>query len=65
MKNNNTMQVINNNGEEVVVISTRGVAEMMEIRHQQIIEKLEGTKDGRVKGIIPVLTEHNFMLSDY
>ena len=65
MKNNNTMQVINNNGEEVVVISTRGVAEMMGIRHQQVIEKLAGTKDGRVKGIIPVLTEHNFMLSDY
>ena len=65
MKNNNTMQVINNSGEEVVVISTRGVAEMMGIRHQQVIEKLEGTKDGRVKGIIPVLTDHNFVVSDY
>ena len=31
----------------------------------QVIEKLDGTKDKEMKGIIPVLTEHNFMLSDY
>ena len=65
MMNTNEMQVINNNGEEIVVISTRGVAEMMGIRHQQVIEKLDGTKDGRVKGIITVLTDHNFVVSDY
>lgn len=46
-------------------ISTLEIAEMMEIRHQKVIEKLEGTKDGKVKGIINVLTEHNFVLSDY
>lgn len=46
-------------------ITTLEIAEMMEIRHQKVIEKLEGTKDGKVKGIIPVLTEHNFVLSDY
>ena len=59
------MQVINNNGEEVVVISTRGVAEMMGIGHWEVLRKLDGTKDKEMKGIIPVLTEHNFVVSDY
>ena len=65
MKNNNTMQVINNNGEEVVVISTRGVAEMMGIGHWEVLRKLDGTKDKEMKGIITVLTDHNFVVSDY
>ena len=38
---------------------------MMGIRHQKVIEKLEGTKDGRLKGIVSVLSEHNFVLADY
>ena len=38
---------------------------MMNMRHQKVIEKLEGSKDGKTKGIIPVLTEHDFVLSDY
>ena len=46
-------------------ITTLEVAEMMQMRHQKIIEKLEGSKDGKTKGIIPVLTEHDFVLSDY
>ena len=46
-------------------ITTLEIAEMMEIRHQKVIEKLEGTKDGRLKGIVSVLSEHNFVLADY
>lgn len=46
-------------------ITTLEVAEMMQMRHQKIIEKLEGSKDGKTKGIIPILTEHDFVLSDY
>lgn len=46
-------------------ITTLEIAEMMETRHQKIIEKLEGSKDGKTKGIIPILTEHDFVLSDY
>ena len=46
-------------------ITTFEIAEMMGIRHQKVIEKLEGTKDGRLKGIVSVLSEHNFVLVDY
>ena len=46
-------------------ITTLEVAEMMQMRHQKIIEKLEGSKDGKTKGIIPILTQHDFVLSDY
>lgn len=46
-------------------ISSLEVAEMLEMRHQKLLEKLEGTKDGKVKGIISILGEHNFVLSDY
>ena len=49
--------------KEVQTISSLEVAEMMGIKHYQVLEKLEGTK--KVKGIIPTLTDHNFMVSDY
>lgn len=44
-------------------IDSREIAEMLEMKHYQILEKLEGTKT--VKGIIPTLTDHNFVVSDY
>ena len=46
-------------------ITTLEVAEMMGMRHQKILEKLEGSKDGKTIGVIPILTEHDFVLSDY
>lgn len=46
-------------------IDTREVAEMMGMKHYKILEKLEGTKDGKTKGIMPVLTAHDFVVSDY
>lgn len=48
-----------------ITIDSREVAEMMEMKHYKILEKLEGTKDGKTKGIIPVLTAHDFVVSDY
>jgi len=48
---------------EQKTITSVEVAEMMELRHGEILRKLEGDK--AVKGIIPTLTEHNFVLSDY
>lgn len=44
-------------------ITTVEIAEMMEVRHSDVLMKLEG--NGKVKGIIPVLAERNFPLSDY
>jgi phage regulator Rha-like protein len=46
-------------------LNTLEIAEMMDTKHYKILEKLEGTKDGKTKGIIPVLADHNFVVSDY
>lgn len=52
-----------------ITISSMDVADMLGIRHSEILKKLDGTTkpDGTVKqvGIIPVLTKGNFPLSDY
>jgi phage regulator Rha-like protein len=56
---NKTVQAINN------TIDSREIAEMLNMEHYKILEKLEGTRDGRTKGIIPVLTAHDFVVSDY
>lgn len=52
-------------GEEVWVIDTREVSEMMDMQHYKVLEKLEGTKDGKTKGIIPVLNAHEIVVVDY
>lgn len=50
-------------------ITTVEIADMMEVSHYSILEKLEGTRksDGTVKqiGIIPVLTNQKILVSDY
>lgn len=50
-------------------ITTVEIAEMMDISHRDVLNKLQGTtdKDGKVKqiGIIPVLSQENFRLADY
>ena len=47
------------------VIDSREIAEMIETKHYKVLEKLEGTKDGKTKGIIPILTDHEIVASDY
>lgn len=61
MKENN-LQVLNNNN---LTIDTVEISEMLEMKHYKILEKLEGTKDGKTKGIIKILTDHNFVVSEY
>lgn len=46
-------------------ITTLEIAEMMDTQHYKILEKLEGTKDKKTKGIIPTLTAHEIVVSDY
>lgn len=46
-------------------ITTLEIAEMLEIKHYKVLEKLDGTKDGNTKGIIGILTRHDFVVSDY
>lgn len=44
-------------------ITTLEIAEMMEMKHYQVLEKLEGTK--KSKGIIEILGDHEIMVSKY
>ena len=53
----------NNTGVGVKTINTVLVADMMSRRHAQVLKMIEG-RAGEV-GIIEVLTEHDFVLSDY
>lgn len=46
-----------------LTIDSREIAEMMDMKHYQILEKLEGTKT--VKGVIPILNNHKIMAVDY
>ena len=46
-------------------ITTIEIAEMLGMKHYKILEKLDGTKDGKTKGIIDILTRHDFVVSDY
>lgn len=55
----NELQVLNHKQ----TISSREIAEMMARRHGQVLKMIEGGA-GEV-GIIKVLTEHDFVLSDY
>jgi Rha family phage regulatory protein len=55
----NELQVVNHEQ----TINSREVAEMMARRHGQVLKMIEGGA-GEV-GIIKVLTEHDFVLSDY
>lgn len=52
------------NGSQTV-IDSREIAEMVEMEHYKLLEKLEGTKNGKTKGIIPILSNHNFVVSEY
>ncbi len=55
--------LINTIDTKSLTIDSREIDEMMDIKHYQILEKLEGTKT--VKGIIPILNNHKIMPVDY
>lgn len=59
----NEIQNINGENKIEQTISSREVAEMTARRHGQVLKMIEGGA-GEV-GIIKVLTEHDFVLSDY
>ena len=56
---------------DIQTISSREVAGMMEKKHWEVLRMLEGyeppkgSKSRKVVGIIPTLTDHNVMVSDY
>ena len=53
------------NGTMNQTITTLEIADMLEMKHYKILEKLEGTKDGKTKGIIEILNAHDFVAVDY
>ena len=48
-------------------ITTVEIAEMMEMRHDSILRKLEGqeVKGKRIKGVLEIMTDHNLGVSEY
>jgi len=46
-------------------IDSREIAKMLDVQHYKILEKLEGTKDKKTKGIVPTFTDHEIVVSDY
>lgn len=58
----NNIELINEN-EALQTISTIEIAEMMDMRHDTILRKLNGDK--KSKGIISTLTNHEIVVSDY
>lgn len=50
---------------EIKTISSREVAEMTGEEHWQVLRKLEGTKDGKTKGIIHILADHKIVVSEF
>lgn len=56
---------------DIQTISSREVAGMMEKKHWEVLRMLEGyeppkgSKSRKIVGIIPTLTDHNVVVSDY
>lgn len=67
----NEIQNINGGNRIVQTVSSREVAEMMGKEHWEVLKMLEGykppkgSKSRKVVGIIPTLTDHNVVVSDY
>ena len=62
---NELMKVKTNDGKEITVIDSREVAEMIGKTHSELLKEIDGRKDGKNVGIIPVLEKGNFHLSNY
>lgn len=46
-------------------ITTLEIAEMMGMQHFKILAKIDGTKDGKTKGIIPTMRKNEIVVADY
>jgi phage regulator Rha-like protein len=50
---------------KVLTIDSREIADMGETEHWKLLRKIEGTKDGKTKGYIKILTDNKIVVSDY
>ena len=60
-----TKVITNEEGKNIPVIDSREVAEMLGKTHAELLKEINGRKDKKGVGIIPVLTKGNFHLVDY
>lgn len=60
-----TKMITNEEGKNIPIIDSREVAEMIGKTHAELLKEIEGRKDKKGIGIIPVLTKGNFHLVDY
>src|SRR5699024_5802474 len=49
--------------KETLTLDSREVAEMMDVKHWEILRKLEGSKDR--KGYIEILNDNHLVVADY
>lgn len=63
MKNENMLTITNEGGNEIPVIDSREVAEMLGKEHKYVLRDIEGTTD--VIGIIPTLESANLHSQNY
>ena len=60
-----TKELIKDENEEVLTIDSREVAKMIGKDHSELLKEIEGRKDGKNVGIIPILEKGKFHLSNY
>ena len=58
-------EVLKNNNTKQNTITTIEIAGMMNMKHYKVLEKLDGTKDGKTKGLINVLNDGKYQLQKY
>lgn len=51
--------------DNLISDSTKVWSEMLGMKHYKVLEKLEGTKDGKTKGIIDILNDNHLVVVDY
>lgn len=51
--------------KEIKTLDSREVAQMLGKEHSELLKEIEGRKDGKNVGLIPVLTKGNFHLVNY
>lgn len=56
-------QLSNNNNNNIKTIDSREIAEMLGIKHWEVLRKLDGTD--KTKGIIPVLNDNKIVVVNY
>lgn len=67
LTNDESRKVVSTHENNTNTITTLEIAEMMNMRHDRILRKLEGQdiKGKHIDGVIEILTRHNLGASDY